>query len=356
MALGDLTRADVLKAVAEFDELGRDEFLRRYGFGKAKSYFLEVEGKLYDSKAIAGAALGMAAGDFSGGDQTVARRMAALDFTVKYFPVRPWTREETILACVVLAANSWRQLPDAERDPRVIELSELLQTAEFHPLEEHGPDFRNINSVARKMADIAANHLDHRGKQTWGSRLDASVAREFVDNPTEMMAEARALRAKLLGLRPEQVKTPDVASRNAFPVVFDMPVEAHRTRTFPVSGTSKRNASRVEAELVKRFREWRRKDEHSVIAKGILLPGETRPLRVDLYDVDRAELIEAKGSAEREYVRLALGQVLDYARYVEHEHLAVLLPELPKADLVDLLSRHGVRCIYEVAEGKFGRN
>jgi hypothetical protein len=174
--------------------------------------------------------------------------------------------------------------------------------------------------------------------------------------PAEMLAEARLLRARVLRLRPEEVRPLDVVTnRSPVPVVFDMPVEAHRTKTFPVRGTAKRDASRVEAELMERYREWRAADGHSVIAKGILLPGAAKPLRVDLYDVDRAELIEAKGSAEREYVRLALGQVLDYARHVEHEHLAVLLPELPKADLVDLLSRHGIRCVYEVAAGEFVR-
>ena len=52
MGLADITRDDVLAAVREFDRLGRDEFLRRYGFGRARAYLLEVDGKLYDSKAI----------------------------------------------------------------------------------------------------------------------------------------------------------------------------------------------------------------------------------------------------------------------------------------------------------------
>ncbi len=355
MALGDLTQAGILRAVAEFDELGRDGFLRKYGFGKAKSYFLDVDEKLYDAKAIARVALDPTA-DLSDSDETVAQRFLALGFTVRHFPVRPWTREEIILACVIVAANNWLQPSGGERDPRVIELSELLQAPEFHPVEEHGPDFRNANSVARKMADIATSHPDYTGKPTRGNRLDAVVAQEFIDNPMKILAEARALRAKLLGLRPEQVKNPDLADRIASPLVFDMPVEAHRTRTFPVRGTTKRNANRVEAELMKRYREWRAADQHNVIAKGILLPGETRPLRVDLYDVDRSELIEAKGSVDREYVRLALGQVLDYSRYVAHEHLAVLLPTLPKTDLVELLSSHNIRCIYETAEGEFASN
>src|SRR5690349_12182338 len=91
MSLSDLTSSDaVLRAVAEFDALGREQFLSRYGFGKARSYFLIRDGRIYDSKAIAGAAHKfqfpergpLHAADFSGGDQTVKRQLEALGFTV----------------------------------------------------------------------------------------------------------------------------------------------------------------------------------------------------------------------------------------------------------------------------------
>ena len=48
----------ILAAVAEFDEIGREEFLTKYGFGPSRSYFLLLNGKLYDSKPIMGAAHG----------------------------------------------------------------------------------------------------------------------------------------------------------------------------------------------------------------------------------------------------------------------------------------------------------
>jgi hypothetical protein len=62
---------------------------------------------------------------------------------------------------------------------------------------------------------------------------------------------------------------------------------------------------------------------------------------------------EAKGSAERLSVRLALGQVFDYGRYVEGSRLAVLLPEAPAADLVELLEAHGVGCVVETTPDNF---
>ena len=59
MAFKDIKNRDsVLKAVAELNELGREAFLERYGFRHARRYFLVVNGKRYDSKAIIGAAHG----------------------------------------------------------------------------------------------------------------------------------------------------------------------------------------------------------------------------------------------------------------------------------------------------------
>ncbi|MCF0087279.1 MULTISPECIES: HNH endonuclease [unclassified Streptomyces] len=89
MGLGEVTRAGVLAAVEECRDLGREAFLRRYGFGRALTYELVWDGGLYDSKAIAGVAHLYSAGrlltaaDFSGGARTVAHRLRALGFTVE---------------------------------------------------------------------------------------------------------------------------------------------------------------------------------------------------------------------------------------------------------------------------------
>jgi 5-methylcytosine-specific restriction protein A len=89
MALRDLTQREILQAVAEFDRIGRDRFLEKYGFGPARSYLLVVDGKTYDSKAIVGAAHGyladrepLAPSDFSGGAATVGRVLTGLGFEV----------------------------------------------------------------------------------------------------------------------------------------------------------------------------------------------------------------------------------------------------------------------------------
>lgn len=91
MALEDLTDpAAVTAALDEYDALGGEAFLRKYGFGRSRSYFIERNGKLYDSKAVAGVAVGkqhpdrgaLRPADFSGGEDTVARTLRDLGFTV----------------------------------------------------------------------------------------------------------------------------------------------------------------------------------------------------------------------------------------------------------------------------------
>ena len=90
MSLRELTDpAAVRRAALEFDQIGREQFLTKYGFGPARNYFLFVNGQSYDSKAIVGAAYGyqhpgkgaLRASDFSGGNATVVRKLEALGFS-----------------------------------------------------------------------------------------------------------------------------------------------------------------------------------------------------------------------------------------------------------------------------------
>jgi 5-methylcytosine-specific restriction endonuclease McrA len=96
----------VERALAECDRIGRDQFLRRYGFGKARDYFLTRNGRNYDSKAIVGVALryqfptagALSASDFAGGELTVWRVLTRLGFLVAKpgratFPI--WSKRPT---------------------------------------------------------------------------------------------------------------------------------------------------------------------------------------------------------------------------------------------------------------------
>jgi 5-methylcytosine-specific restriction enzyme A len=103
-----------------------------------------------------------------------------------------WTPDEVILACDLVAQNSWHQLEDS--DPRVVELSTLLQGLPLHPLHTRLENFRNTNGVARKTADIATAHPDYRGVRTHGGATDRRAIAAFMADPAEMHVRAQALR------------------------------------------------------------------------------------------------------------------------------------------------------------------
>lgn len=85
-----ITREAVLFAIKECDQLGHDKFRAKYGFGRARDYFLIYRGKRYDSKAIAGVShkfVNPSSGSlkketFSGGLTTVRKKLVELGFEV----------------------------------------------------------------------------------------------------------------------------------------------------------------------------------------------------------------------------------------------------------------------------------
>lgn len=131
-------------------------------------------------------------------------------------------------------------------------------------------------------------------------------------------------------------------------------LEDHTTRVYGVPAFASVQAVKEEAALVIAYVAFLRDLGHTVTGYRIQHPGPVRPLRVDLYDQTEHVLYEAKASACREAVRMALGQLLDYRRAFDvPPELRVLLPERPADDLVDLLAEHKVRCVYPNSDAGF---
>ncbi len=92
MALADISRPEsVMKAVAEYRRSGREAFLKKYGYGLARDYFLVIDGERFDSKAIVGVAHGYEFPDegplrfdqFTGGARSVVPKLEQLGFIVE---------------------------------------------------------------------------------------------------------------------------------------------------------------------------------------------------------------------------------------------------------------------------------
>jgi hypothetical protein len=92
-----------------------------------------------------------------------------------------------------------------------------------------------------------------------------------------------------------------------------------------------------------------------VTRHAITLPDGTE-LRSDLFDHDTRLLVEAKATSTRAAIRMAIGQLLDYRRFdPSPETCAVLVPEPPTTDLVDLLEGLDLAIVWPAA-GRFRDN
>ena len=139
--------------------------------------------------------------------------------------------------------------------------------------------------------------------------------------------------------------------------VDEVPLEAVEDYRYEVQGTATREAAQREAALIDRFQNFLTERRHRVRRYRVTPDGTSAPVYSDIADITSRVLYEAKGTADRMAVRLALGQVLDYGRYVRRVvpdiKLAVLLPEYPPGDISDLLKENDVGCVVELASGTF---
>jgi hypothetical protein len=134
--------------------------------------------------------------------------------------------------------------------------------------------------------------------------------------------------------------------------VDTVPVQAINTESTEVEKVVSGPVMQKEAQLAERFQQYLEGHDREV-KRYRIIPLGSATLYSDLADVTDNVLYEAKGSAERMSVRLALGQVLDYGRFIDGSRLAVLLPDPPAADLVELLEKHDVGCVVESGNGQF---
>src|SRR5215510_6386368 len=88
-----VARADVLRAIQEYDRLGPEAFFSTHGFAPTTTYDLVWDERRYPPKAILGTAYEfatgqrLASGDFEGGKSGAVKVLVNLGFTVQ--PRRP---------------------------------------------------------------------------------------------------------------------------------------------------------------------------------------------------------------------------------------------------------------------------
>lgn len=160
-------------------------------------------------------------------------------------------------------------------------------------------------------------------------------------------------------LRPKSIEPREPSSKLAAvlagPAKTNVPIERQQTEKAYVAPTSEPyEAERREQGLVLALEAHLRGVGHEVFRQRILPPGEARPIFTDLFDATTGLLVEAKGTVERSALRMAIGQLADYRRFIgdgQPKRLAVLLPAEPRSDLCELLISQEIDWIYPNGAG-----
>ena len=205
MARPPLTRDAVLSAIAEFDDLGREEFLAKYHFRKASKYRLVHDGNEYDSKAIVGVAYTHLPDAFelkreklSGGVADSVKKLRELGFEVPDPDEDDpdWTWDEHVLALDVYMAHPV-SVP-GKTSKVILELSELLNELGQREGVIKTGKYRNANGVYMKLMNF--RRLDPavaaRGNVglTRGAKGEKAVWARYADDRDSLAAAARAIR------------------------------------------------------------------------------------------------------------------------------------------------------------------
>lgn len=210
MPLADITRYAVEAALKEYDALGGEQFLARYGFADAKRYWIVWEGRRYPSKAIAGVAHRFVGGEqllpsssFTGGEASVVRKLRQLGFELDILPRNPdWSRDEIVLALDLYFTN-----PDAipgKASKAITDLSALLNAMHEAIGTEAGDTIRNPNGVYLKLMNLRS--LDpaytDQGKvgMKSGGKLERVLWAEYAGRRAELAVDAADIREAIAKL------------------------------------------------------------------------------------------------------------------------------------------------------------
>jgi hypothetical protein len=140
--------------------------------------------------------------------------------------------------------------------------------------------------------------------------------------------------------------------------VAEVPVEVQNSeRVYVQPDHQPYEAERREQQLVLAYCAFITQ-QGSRITRHLIRPeGEAKPMFSDVYDVTRNNLLEAKGTVTREAIRMAIGQLADYRRFIKpRPSCGVLVPERPRPDLEALLSTEGVAAVWQTERGRFEDN
>ena len=133
--------------------------------------------------------------------------------------------------------------------------------------------------------------------------------------------------------------------------MVEIPIEQRLTeRVLVEPDREPYEAERREQTLVRSFADNLERNGHEICRLQLWPEDEPAPLFCDVYDKTTKTLYEAKGTVSRPAIRMAIGQLADYARLVSPppNERALLLPMKPRTDLARLAESQGISIVYPV--------
>lgn len=148
---------------------------------------------------------------------------------------------------------------------------------------------------------------------------------------------------------PAEVQGPSTGAAH----MVRVPIEKQNVETYPVIVNAvNREGSRREQSLVLSYERWLNQQGCTAFRWQFRPPDEAHYLYCDLFNETRNQIVEAKASGTRGEIRMAVGQLADYRRYLPPgTALGVLLEARPRPDLEDLLHSQQIAAIWRSGVG-----
>jgi hypothetical protein len=196
-----------------------------------------------------------------------------------------------------------------------------------------------------------------RGTVTYEDEFELADDPPYYDSEAPETGNGPVRKVIVFRLRPKSVSPR--AGRSKLdaalegPAVAEVPIENLWTeKAFVAPSHEEYEAERREQALVRDYEAHLLTQRHEVCRLKIVPAGEAKPIFCDLYDKTANVLVEGKGSVTRSALRMAVGQLADYRRFVSPApQLAILVPEEPRSDLRALLDSEGIAIVWRANGG-----
>lgn len=394
MHISDLSDPQaVFDAISEYDEIGPVDFRSKYGFGHAVINYVQLDGRKYDSRAVAAAAIEHQYGHPLSNDLTdkdpVAQVLESLGFRITglgdwHYRTSDVTRRSEIARTYGGAVQGG--IEPSARTPNVFLFTDPTAGAEhgynfdgwdpgdplvFHYSGEGQVGDQRIesrgNAATLKHASqgrILRLFESEPSKRAGGKlqtyvgafRIDPDAPFRLEDAPDRLGNLRKVIVFRLLvdesapNAGDPRAERPDTADEYGL-VAEAIDPERNNVREYETSPTTGSRARRDEGHLVQMFENYLRAKGHLVNRRRFTLPKGQGTLITDTFDQSEQVLYEAKSDIKRSTVRLALGQLLDYRRLFDMPVRArILLPDRPTDDLVELLHEYDVGLTYQIED------